>query len=357
MFFFPLLACETTPVVDDKVLPDTGETGIENIDDTNDTSVDTGRDDSASETGDEPDEMLRWEVTGSLEGTAFSLVHLQFPETDDGDLAMGAVWVEAAAAASISLPADVPPDDFFQASGGGLSVAVFVGALHEDDGDDRWEATEGWVAASTDWVAYLDGPVPPELLAMGLVSGWNALEFHGESFVVGDTTAMPISVALNESLVIGGTYDHTITHEDRVVALPATVFGGLPVTSVMDDVAVGADGTWSVTLDGAPPADHYADVDGNGEQEAVELPVAYVDNDSSLAYSSGDRIVAAACVGDVPVGGWWLEPPVNIISLVSITAQGLTLGWVPVLLADGGGVVSEAEAASTVLSTDCGIGE
>lgn len=360
MLFIPLVACEATPVVDDKNPADTGDTGVEDIDDTDDTSGDTAGDtsgDTGDDTGDDPEETLTWNVTGRTDDSAFSLVHLQFPETDGGDITMGAVWLEAEAGATISLPAEEPPDDFFQLAGGGLSIAAFVGALHEDDGDTRWEASEGWVAASTHWAVYVDGVVPPELLALGVVSGWNALRFEGESFVVGDPGAMPIEVALTESLLIGGTYDHTLNHDDRVIVLPATAFGGLPVASYLDDQALAADGTWSVSLEGEPPLDHYADIDNDGVQEAVEVPVAYVDNDGSLAYSSGDTVLAAACVGDKPVGGWWLGPPTDVVTLVGLQAQGLSLGWVPVALADEGGVLSVDEVAAAVLSTDCGLGE
>ncbi len=353
MLIFLVLGCNENPVVDDK---DTGtagtdDSGVENTDDTDtgDSAADTGDD-----TGEEPEgTTLTWEVEGDFDGTAFSMVHVEFPEGDDENFSMGAIWVDAAAGATISFAPTVDPEDFYQELAPGLYLAAFVGALHEDDGDNRWEGGEGFTAVSREFAIFFDGALPPDLLQAGLHSGWNAMIFAGEDFTVGDPEAMALPIALTETLTLGGTTDETINHDDRVVALPATIFAGLPVTSLMADVTLPGDGTWSVTLDGAPPEDHFVDIDGDGMEEAVEFPAGYVDGDHTGAFSDEDTVVALGCVEGAPIGGWWLAPPDDIVQLISIQSAGYSLGWLAVLLSDEGGIVSDEIAQTAVLSTSC----
>ncbi len=348
-----VLGCNENPVVDDK---DTGtgkddDTGIEDIDDT-----DTGDSaaDSGDDTGDEPEgTTLTWEVEGDFDGTAFSMVHVEFPENDGENFTMGAIYVDAEAGDTVSLDITADPEDFYQELAPGLYLAAFVGALHEDDGDTRWEGGEGFTAVSREFAIFFDGALPPDLLAAGLHSGWNAMIFAGEDFTVGDPEAMQIPIALTETLTLGGTTDDTINHDHRLVALPATIFAGLPVSALLADTSLPGDGTWSITLDGEPPADHFVDIDGDGAEEAVELPAAYVDGDHTGGFSDGDTVVALGCVDGKPIGGWWLAPPDDIVQLISIQSAGYSLGWLAVLLADEGGIVSDEQAQTAVLSTSC----
>ncbi|MBM4390275.1 MAG: hypothetical protein FJ090_04065 [Deltaproteobacteria bacterium] len=362
MLFSLLFACIEGLVFEDKETGSGGgdDTGIEDIDDTEtgDTGGDdTGGDDTGGDdTGEEPEgTTLTWEVEGDYAASAFSLVHIEFPLADGENFAMGAIWADAEAAATVSLEITEDPEDFYQELAPGLFLAAFLGALHEDDGDNRWEGDEGFTAVSPEFAIFLDGAIPPELLNAGLHNGWNAVLFEGESFSIGDPEAMPLPIALTETLTLAGTVDDTIEHDDRVVALPATIFAGRPVSSLMADVALPGDGTWSVTLDGAPPDDHFVDIDGDGVDEAVEFPVGYVDGDQSGGFNAdADTVVSLACVDGRPIGGWWLAPPRDVVQLLSIQSAGYSLGWLPVLLAeDDGVIVGDEEAQSAVLSTAC----
>ncbi|MBM4368542.1 MAG: hypothetical protein FJ102_20165 [Deltaproteobacteria bacterium] len=356
MLFSLLFACNENPVVDDKETGSGGgdDTGIEDIDDT-ETGDSGGHDTGGDDTGEEPEgTTLTWEVEGDFDGSAFSMVHIEFPEADGENFTMGAIWADAEAAATVSLEITDDPEDFYQELAPGLFLAAFVGALHEDDGDNRWEGGEGFTAVSREFAIFFDGGLPPDLLNAGLHAGWNAVLFEGENFTVGDPEAMPLPIALTETLAMGGTVDDTIHEDDRVVALPATIFAGQPVSSLMADVSLPGDGTWSVTLDGAPPSDHFVDIDGDGVEEAVEFPAGYVDGDHSGSFAAdADTVVALGCVDGKPIGGWWLAPPRDVVQLISIQSAGYSLGWLAVLLADEGGVVGDEEAQSAVLSTAC----
>lgn len=348
-----LTACEGgTAVVDDNT-KDTGadDTGGENIGgDSADTAGDSG---DPAETGDtaeaEPD--VAWDLTGDLTDLSFSLVSL-----NQDDFSMADILVETAATERVELALD-PPDDYLEPSDvAGMYLAFFVGAVHEDDGDDRWDPDESWYGSSTLLTVYIDGVVPPEILDLGLHAGWNALVLGGaDGVTVGDPMAQPLPVAFTEHLSFAGTHDDTVSDHDRVTTVAGAAFSGT-ATEALDDSAFTA-GAWSLELRGDPPADHFADIDGDGNVEAVELLLAYTDgdHDEAFGWSGADTPLGFACVEGAPLLGWWIEPSPDLTALISISQLGGSVGWNGLLLtADGGSrLATEAERADAVLSADC----
>lgn len=338
-----------THVVDDPP-KDTGS------DDTGGGTEETGDSGDSGETGDTGDTAVAeanvaWDLAGDLEGMSFSLVSLNVD-----DFSMADILAEAAAAERVELALD-PPDDYLEPSEvPGMYLAFFVGAVHADDGDDRWDPDEDWYGASTFLTVYIDGAILPEILDLGLHSGWNALILGGEGDVtVGDPLAQPLPVVYNDQLSLEGTADATIHPASRVSTLAGSAFSGTGVEA-MDDSAL-VDGRWRLQLDGPPPADHLADVDGDGNIEAVELVLGYDDGDASasLSLDGVDTPLGFGCVDDAVLISWWIPPSPDLTELMGVAQLGGTVGWNALAIVEGGGtrVATEAETQSVVVSANC----
>lgn len=338
-----------THVVDDPPK----DTGTDDTGGDTDETGDSGDSGDTGETGDtgvaEPN--VAWDLAGDFDGMSFSLVSLNVD-----DFSMADIVAEAAAAARVELALD-PPDDYLEPSDvPGMYLAFFVGAVHNDDGDDRWDPDEDWYGASSFLTVYIDGVIPPEILDLGLHSGWNSLILSGgDNLVVGDPMAQPLPISFNDQMTLSGTSDATISPQGRVATLAGAVFSGAQVDA-LDDVAL-MDGDWSLEFDGAPPSDHYADVDGDGGTEAVELVVAYADGDESgsLSLDGSDTMLGLGCVDEVLLVGWWIAPSPDLTALMNVSQFGGSVGWNALLLDDAGGtrVATAAEAQRVVLSANC----
>lgn len=365
LFSLLWLGCDSSTVVggEDKDpgtsdSEDTGDTGIEDIDDT-DTADDSGED-TGEDTGEEVEtEQLTWWVEGDWAGTHFGLVHLEPPASEDAGYTMGTVEWSAPAADSVTLDLPAPRIELMTEIPElpGLSLAFFAGGLFMDDGDGTWDSDEGWVGVSLEWSIYIDGVLPPDLLAVGLHEGWNAINLTAAEPQASALDAMSVTLAYRESMTFEGYADETIGHSDRVAMLPGSIFGGMLPTSLYGDIALADDKSWSIELDGPPPWDHFADTDGDGTQEAFELPYAYTDADHSGGISEGDPGLGVGCIDGEAVIGWWIEPPTDILSLFSYSSYGASIGWNALVLGAEGPTDILDGAANVVLSTTCQLPE
>lgn len=342
-----LAACGGSTAVVDEVPTDSADTGAGE-----DIGGDTSDSGDPAETGDtaESDPDLAWDLTGDFAGTSFSFVSLT-----PGDFLMADILVEVPVSDRVELTLE-PPEDYLEATDvPGMFVAFFVGAVHEDDGDDKWDPDEAWFGSSTFLSAYLDGVIPPEVSDLGLHQGWNALELgRGEGIFVGDPLSQPLPVAFSGSLTMSGTHDDTIDDDARVTTLAASAFAGT-ATDALDDSAI-VDGEWSLRLSGEPPADHYADIDGNGSVEAVELLMAYADSNENESFDlSSDHGLGFACVDGLPLFGWWIEPSPDLTELMNISGMGGSVGWNGIIVDDvnGSRVAEATELESAVVSANC----
>ncbi len=344
--------CETGTTVgdtpDDSSGETGGDTGGENIgEDTEDETGETG------ETGDTAAEEpnLAWDVAGDTKDMAFSLVSLDA----SNDFAMADIIAETEAGSRIELYLEPPDDQLIPVPDvPGMYYAFFVGGLHEDDGDDAWDPDEDWYAASSLLSVYIDGIVPAEIISMGLHVGWNAMVLGGSDIAIGDPMAQPITIALNEALTVGGTFDSSIAATDRVTTVSFALFSGINAPALDEDNL--EDGTWSLSLDGEPPASHFLDVDGDGTDEAPEAFLAFTENGADLFDPYADTALGFACLDGNPLLGWWFAPSTDIANVLFTAQSGVALGWNAILITDAGGeFLTEAEAQTAVLSTSCTI--
>lgn len=363
LFSLLWLGCDSSVVVgDNDKAPGTTETGdpddtgIENIDDSgDDTAEDTGED-----TGEDVETTtLNWNVDGDWAGTHFGLVHLEPPVSEDVGYTMGTVEWLAPAADSITLEVEAPRTELLTTIPElpGLGVAFFAGGLFMDDGDETWDADEGWVGVSLEWSIYLDGVLPPDLLAAGLREGWNAINLTAGEPQAGALDAMSIALAYRESITFSGTADDTIAATDRVAMLPGSIFGGAFPASLFGDVALSDAKTWTIELNGPPDWDHFIDTDGDGTEEAFEIPYAYTDADASGGISGDDPGLGVGCIDGAAVIGWWIEPPTNIVDLFSFASYGASIGWNVLVMGDEGPTDILDHATDVVLSTTCQLPE
>ncbi len=346
-----LLACNPTTTVEDT---DPAADADTDADSDSDSDSDTDSDTDTDETGDtgtfEPN--LAWDVTGETDGLAFSLVRV-----DPESFVMADIVAEAAASEKIELQADAPPtDDLLEHPDvPGLLIGYYMAGLHEDEDDGEWDLDERWYAASNSLTIYLDGILPPGFIELGLRVGWNAGITGADEFEVVDPLEQRIVVERRDTVTLGGTYDETIQSTDRVSTLSGAVFAGIPVDAQDDDDL--SSESWSLTVDGIPDAERFADIDGNGSEEAVELSAAYtdVDHDGSLTVGV-DTVLGFGCSGSKLALAWWLEPSTNLPDVMGLLGAGLVIGWnVPAFdsVTDETAYLTEAEALDLVLSTGC----
>ena len=157
------------------------------------------------------------------------------------------------------------------------------------------------------------------------------------------------------SVEFSGTHDDTVHSSDRVTTVAGSAFTG-NASDALDDSSLEA-ATWSLQLRGEPPTDHFADIDGDGSVEAVELLMAYRDGNGNHAFDWGDSDtrLGFGCVDESPLIGWWIEPSPDLTALISISQMGGQVGWNGLIIdnINGTRVAAAAERESVVLSTNC----
>lgn len=316
----------------------TGKT-INMGDDTGDTS-----NDSADDTADDVPPDFTFALSGDWAGSTLTLTWLDFTSLGSEQIELGAAGYSAPVEDdSTGVPFGVPPEADMQEidpdNAPGMKLAGYLPGLHLDaDGDGLQSGDEPYTGVGLAWPVYVSGTIPSDFADMGLVEGWNALEFlpDGALPVTRDITAIPLDASLAErtSITVGGSY----TGEDgaSVVFVSSLLFEGGTVDAFLYDGALSD--PWSVTLDGPPDADHFSELEGVG-MAALEVPIAYMDSDGSGGFTDRDTPLYAACADGLPVGLLYLPGITDLLTGWSLTVQGVGSGWVGMSLADSGGVV------------------
>jgi hypothetical protein len=243
----------------------------------------------------------------------------------------------------------------------GLTAAYYISAVHLDkDGDAEIDSDEQVVGVGTHFAVYLEN-VPADLVAFGLADGWNALAFvEGQDFPdIGDVDALdlPLSLYPVDSISVGGTYggSHDL-HQTRFATLAGPMFEGGAVDELLIDEA-GAE-TWSWSISEAPPEDHFMDVDG--QYAALELPMAYLDNDQSGGFTGGDSPTSVACYDGLPALLWYSPGTSDVLYAWYATSFGLNFGWQAILIDDSGeggpAQLDETQRQSLAFDESCQLG-
>lgn len=289
---------------------------------------DKAPDDSGFDTAATLPPTVAFDVSGPMEGLAFSLVHLPVTE---GGLVMGEVVADLPAAARIELRPDALPYLLPVPDIAGLDGAFFVGGLHEDGGEATWDADERWFAAGSWMALYLSGELPPAFALAGMTLGWNGLLIDGSAVpLIGDPLALPLAVTWTKQLSLEGTVDDTLPDDVRLALVPAPLFAGSEVDALLLDEPI--QNPWGVAVSGAPDPSHLLDLDGDGFPEAVETFVVYADADASGGLTDGDAGLGGVCALDGThanqgIGLFFSAPSTNVLWPVYSAVAGAALGW------------------------------
>lgn len=191
---------------------------------------------------------------------------------------------------------------------------------------------------------------------LGFRSGWNAFRTLGSFTEVVDLQGLVLqpSLATVETLSISGTYDENYGPA-RAAVLPVSWFSDPGFTEVVGDTDLGS--TWTMTLEGAPPASHILPADDPSlPGGALDLPFAYLDNNGNGSWTLGqDQPVLPVCYGGAPALAVWLPQPPVVEAALSYLGAGLAPGWVLAQQSETGLDFLGAEAYGGLsFSVDCG---
>jgi hypothetical protein len=314
---------------------DGGEVALDSADTGADSAVDSGSTDDSGDTGrNDTDTDLLVPVTFTFGADASGHALALTPLPTDDTFLFDAPWTTAAIAGdSVTVELNDASDvsEIDPSTYPGTYGAFFLPSVFVDDGDAAHEAGETFVAVSSTYLLWLEGVLPTDFAALGLELGWNAVRQPADGSAPGVEPLGAVPVPLNllpvTSFTIGGSAAGAV--EASLAVIPWIVLDGTPVDAYLYDpgAPIGAD-TWAVTLDGAPPEDHYLpDEPGQVVDFAFELPLAYYDTDATDGVSNNDVPVGMACDDGVPVMMVWARPPDTLEAAYVLSVYGFDAGW------------------------------
>jgi hypothetical protein len=300
-----------------------------------DTDADTDADSDTDADTDVDTTTMTFEIEGEIDGTALDLTW--FLPHDETWLVGETLVNGEVTASTMSLEVPVPdevdllPMDEEQFPG--LLAAYYLPGIYLDDGDLEHEAGEYYVGVGPTWLIYLAGVIPAGFEHMGLYEGWNAFSMnyedpHGLPLVY-PLDAIPLATDLypQDEVTIGGTADLPISYSHRLALASWAFLNGAPVAEhVFDDWYPSAPSGWSLTLDAAPPSDHFVALDKDFEA-AIEMPLLYLDADGDMSFDASDTIEAAACYDGDAVMLFYLEGVDELGTAAMFQLQGMGTGW------------------------------
>lgn len=350
-----LLACEPGKVGED----DSGGEADADTDSDSDSDTDSDSDgDTDSDTDVDGEADLAFDLSGEWSGSTLTLTWVDPSSLESERWELGETLASKPATADrVELVAGEPPPDELveiDSSAPGLTGALYAAALHIDVDDDGELHDEPLRGAGRYFALYLDGPIPPDFAALGLVSGWNGVAFTDDSVETVDALSIPLEASLVpvESITIGGTAAGLGAADARLTFVPYVMFDGGSVDAYLADEPL--DETWSLTVTGAPEADHWGPIEGFPEDAAMEFPIAYDDLDGSEGFTSADAPVAATCYDGTAVSLLYLDVPTDLQIGYLLTIYGIHVGWTALSVSDTGpGVLDEDQAQELEITTSC----
>ncbi|MBX2796778.1 MAG: hypothetical protein KTR31_03885 [Myxococcales bacterium] len=161
-----------------------------------------------------------------------------------------------------------------------IRIGFYSTAIHEDDGDGVPEPGEVYASVGPSLIfvpAEFDGS--PILADFGWTIGWNLLGF-------GTLSAVPMTIhEPSDAVTISGSYE--ATDAPRLAVAPTTWLDDGTFGTLLYDEPLPK--SWTITLSGAPPAEHQLSGDPElPDGTALQLPFTYTDADESGSFSKGD---------------------------------------------------------------------
>jgi hypothetical protein len=190
----------------------------------------------------------------------------------------------------------------------GRAALFFVGAWLDADADATFDDGETLVGGTFTFVAYVEGPIPAEIDAIGVEEGWNYLYFDILDMDAGPSSATPFqsgstalpvagNLLLNDRASITGVVGPSglgnaevgLVSGYEMLDIPAPT--ELLLSSVTVDVtAPGASFALPVS---DPPSDHISSAtDQGGAEVAMYYAIAWEDLDDDGAYDETEPVMA-----------------------------------------------------------------
>ena len=349
-----LLLLSLSAACNDKAPDDTSADTDADTDADADTDTDTDADaDADTDTDTDTDVDMSFDLDGDWSGSTLVLTWLDPESLGDGLATGDDLVVTDADADPLDIHAGEPSAaDLIEVdpSGApGLEIALYIPTLQRDG---------AFVGAGVIWPLYVSGPIPPDLLALGLGPGWNAVDSRAleGDLGIGDIMDIPLdaNLANNDEITLSGSYAGIELPNLLLSLLPYVVFSGGTVDALLFEEPL--DGDWTMTISGEPPADHYVPLDGLAEEAAMEFPVAWQDADASGTVTDGDTALYTACAGSDTAVLIYLPPVTDLNTAYSYAAFGLSAGWGALAFTDAEPYALDASARSSlVISDDCGL--
>lgn len=278
---------------------------------------------------------VSFDIAGDFAGMALSIQRVGAPSASDfRDFDFREILTSSAvtsATPSIVLE-PVPDADLDEvASAPAVRWAVYHVALHMDDGNTTPDAGEVYTAVAETNLVFInsDEVLPASLAALGIQKGWNAISLLGTTSFdgVGSLSDIPIEVhEPSDTITLSGIVEPFVYKpygkgkgtptgdtggtgtgdtggygydfgDSRLALNPggtAALATGSDITLMVDE-AFSDDDTWSMSLSGAPPADHATVADALPGGSVFEFPMSYFDVDDSASFDAGDFFDAPAC--------------------------------------------------------------
>lgn len=354
-----LVACGADKA-EDSAAQDSSDTGVDTSDSASDSATDTSDTQDTSDTTDTGvvEGGITWNIGTSVTGAAFGLFPLVFAA--DLEVAETPWWSTAVEGADRVVSTGEAPDASFAQDIPDFpdtTLAFFMPMVWDDaDGNLLHDPGERFRASSRILGVYVDGALPAELASLGLVLGWNALRLDsGDGYPVPFNIAnvpLPLNLDVRSTFPIGGTLEGLALDDDGLAVLSPAMFstpGSAPL------LTADAASPWTLTLDGAPPADHLMDIDGTGTLfAAVELVVSWQEADGNDGFTTYDA-VSVACSrldGEVRVAQVaWFGDVRDTRYATFFAWSDLHVGWNVMLPGEGDAVrtLSEDEAGALVI--------
>lgn len=312
-----LLACTTADLDSDPTdtAPDTDA----------DTDTDTDSDTDAPQT-------LTFELIDPPEGDLVVSM-TWFAPVGDSDVVVGTALASTAVVDGVAtLTPGAPPAELLNpldADRPDMLGALYMFTVHEDlDGDGAHSEGEPFTGVASAWGLYLQ-EIDSVYRFVGFNEGWNT--YVNSASPIPDVVSLDaIPVEANNLAAIpgsafGGTFDGALPAGGAI--FPYATLAGLAALPPLVDVGT-LGSTWSMSVAGDPPASHQiADEDPDLPNQAIEVPLAYVDTDQNGSFSGQDYPALPACYEGTPTSLLWTGRPTTPKAAFGYGQLGLRPGW------------------------------
>jgi hypothetical protein len=134
---------------------------------------------------------------------------------------------------------------------------------------------------------------------------------------------------------------------------------GIPVLDhVWDDWFPTSPTGWELSIDAAPAADHYVEIEEMGMEIAIEFPLPYLDTDGSGGFTMADQIEGGVCYGSEPMGFFYIPGVPDLMQAAMSQMSGMSAGWMPLAGFSEGSdptPLTPEQVADLVITADCRI--